>query len=238
MCHVPSSAPEFVKSYAAEIRGNRDNASIMPDYGDESYNQTRTKAPTLAVNPLLIKSFFILVVDESHRSLERNSSQPPSDLLHRPGASEQLFQLQTQMTPSGEKLIRSNIKASTFQTRPVIMRRRQGRLGYGVDPVEMQQFGALRSLFVVRRVHLVGDRRIAHVETSMFTPECVELKPPAALRRIAVVKYSSSVPGGTLCVPTDRPLLLLLLLLRAPPEEQPRRMGRFDYGASVYGIAS
>lgn len=35
---------------------------IMPDYGDESHNQTRTKAPSLAVNPLLIKSFFILVV--------------------------------------------------------------------------------------------------------------------------------------------------------------------------------
>lgn len=62
---------------------------------------------------------------------------------------------------------RSSIKARTFQMRPVIVRRRQGRLGYGVDPVEMQQFGSVRSLFVVRRVHLLGDRRIAHVETLM-----------------------------------------------------------------------
>lgn len=45
--------------------------------------------------------------------------------------------------------------------------RRQGRLGYGVNPVEMQQqqLASLRSLFVVRRVHLAGSRRIAHVET-------------------------------------------------------------------------
>lgn len=41
-----------------------------------------------------------------------------------------------------------------------------------------------------------------------FSPECVELKPPACRRRIAVVKYSSSTPGGTLSLPTDRPLLL------------------------------
>ena len=33
------------------------------------------------------------------------------------------------------------------------------------------------------------------------SPECVELKPPAGRRRIAVVKYSSSIPGGTLFTP-------------------------------------
>lgn len=52
----------------------------------------------------------------------------------------------------------------------------------------------------------------------LFTPECVELKPPAGRRRIAVVKYSSSVPGGTLFLPADRPLLL-----RDPLEQQQRR---------------
>ena len=59
------------------------------------------------------------------------------------------------------------------------------------------------------------------------SPECVELKPPAGHRRIAVVKYSSSVPGGTLSPPPTLLYSTLLslsidrsLLLRAPPEEQ------------------
>ena len=45
------------------------------------------------------------------------------------------------------------------------------------------------------------------------SPECVELKPPAGHRRIAVVKYSSSVPGGTLSPP---PTLLYSTLLYSP----------------------
>lgn len=41
-----------------------------------------------------------------------------------------------------------------------------------------------------------------------FSPVRVELKPPAAERRIAVVKYSSSVSGGALFLASDRlPLL-------------------------------
>lgn len=42
-----------------------------------------------------------------HRSLCPTGSflQSPSDLLQGPGVSEQLFQLQTQLTPSGEKLM-------------------------------------------------------------------------------------------------------------------------------------
>lgn len=41
-----------------------------------------------------------------------------------------------------------------------------------------------------------------------FSPVCVELKPPAAERRIAVVKYSSSVSGGAPFLASDRlPLL-------------------------------
>jgi len=57
---------------------------------------------------------------------------------------------------------------------------------------------------VYRRVWPTRPTRGAH----QFSPQRVELKPAVGHRRIAVVKYSSSVPGGTLFLSTDRPLLL------------------------------
>lgn len=88
-----------------------------------------------------------------------------------------------------------NIKAKTcFDTgsQPVIWGRRQGRLGYGVNPVEMQQFVALSCwLFVVRRVHLAGNRRIAHVERrQLYIFFLLKLSPSSLMRCLSLESVS------------------------------------------------